>query len=197
MKQYNLFAKIREKGTKGSIEALRKQGFVPGVLYCLDKTNENVYCFINDLKGLIHSKDLCLVNLKVEDKIYRTIVKETQYHPLTDQPIHIDFMEVSDDTVVTLSYPINFTGTPVGVRQGGKASKKLRNMRIKGKIADMPDSLDIDISSLKIGDVLKIKDVSIKNIQIIEQATAPIMSVSRTRTTEEPIAEAVAKPAAE
>ena len=107
MKQYNLLATKREKSTKGDKNIQMNEGFVPGVLYGKD-LNLNIYCFVNDLHGLIYTTDVYVVNLTIEDKTYKAVIKDIQYHPMSDAPIHIDFMEVTDDKVIKLKFPVSF-----------------------------------------------------------------------------------------
>jgi large subunit ribosomal protein L25 len=180
MKKFELFGKVREKSSKGALNQLRAEGFVPGVLYGGEE-NLNVYFFINDIKNVLYTKEIYLLDLTIEDKKYTAIVKDTSYHPLSDEPIHIDLMEVTPDKVVKVKYPMSFVGTPVGAREGGKVFKKLRIIRLKGKVADMPDTIDIDISPLALGDTLKIRDINIPNIEIIDPEGTPVVGVARAR----------------
>jgi large subunit ribosomal protein L25 len=180
MKQYNLLATKREKSTKGDKNMQMNEGFVPGVLYGKD-LNLNIYCFVNDLHGLIYTADVYVVNLTIEDKTYKAVIKDIQYHPMSDAPIHIDFMEVADDKVIKLKFPISFSGSPIGATKGGKIFRKMRRIRLKGKVSDMPEVLDFDISHLDIGEMLKIRDIKIPNIEILEAETTPLVSVNRPR----------------
>jgi large subunit ribosomal protein L25 len=196
MKEFNLYAKLRETSTKGELNKLRNQGFVPAVLYG-EKNNLNIYCFINDLQGLIYTTDIFKVNLKVDNKIYSSIVKDVQYHPLTDTPTHVDFMEVNKDSIVKMQYPIHFVGIPLGAKQGGKIFRKLKKIHIKGKLGDMPEIFNLDITSLDIGESLKIKDVKLPNVEILDHESTTILTVSRVRVIEEETpAAAEAAPAA-
>jgi len=180
MKQFELFGKTREKSTKGYLNELKAQGLVPGVIYGKEN-NINVCFFINDLKKLLYTKEVYKVLLNIDDKQYHVVVKNTQYHPLSDEPMHIDLMEADDEKVIKMSYPIIYSGAPIGVRQGGKIFKKLRVMKLKGKISHLPDDLNIDISNLKLGDTLKIKDISIPNVEILEAQGTPLVTVIRSR----------------
>ncbi|MFC2114086.1 50S ribosomal protein L25 [Bacteroidota bacterium] len=180
MKQFELYGKIRETSTKGALNQMRNEGFVPGILYGGEE-NINVYFFINDIKKALYTKEVYLLNLTIEGKEYKAIVKETNYHPLSDEPVHIDLMEVSENKVVKVKYPLNFIGTPVGSRQGGKVFKKMRIIRLKGRVADLPDQLDIDITPLELGDTLKVRDIDIPNIEIQESGSTPIVGVARSR----------------
>jgi large subunit ribosomal protein L25 len=191
MKEFNLYAKLRETSTMGDLNKLRNQGFVPAVVYG-GKKNLNVYCFINDLNDLINTTDIYKVNLKVENKIYHTIVKDVQYHPLKDTPTHIDFMEVDKDTVVKMLYPIHFVGTPVGARQGGKIYRKLKKLHLKGKLGNMPEIFQLDISGLDIGESLRIRDLKVQDLEILDQESVTIVNVSRPKVIEEPTAEETA-----
>jgi large subunit ribosomal protein L25 len=196
MKEFNLLGKTRETKTKGELNELRNQGFVPGNVYGSEETI-GFYCFINDLRDLIYSSDVFRVNIKIEGKIYKTIMKEIQFHPLKDIPIHIDLMEVTEDRVIKILYPISFKGSPIGARQGGKLYKKIRMLHLKGKVKDMPNELEIDISNLNLGDSVKVKDLKFKNIEILDQQTATIVSISRTRISDEPAEVTPEAPAAE
>jgi large subunit ribosomal protein L25 len=184
MKEFNLYAKLRETSTGGDLNKLRKQGFIPGVFYGKNK-NINIYCFINDLKGLIYSGEVFKVNLRIENNIYKCILSDMQNHPLTDLPIHLDFMEITDDKVVKLVYPIHFVGASIGVRQGGKLFKKMRKIHLKGRLADMPETFNLDISKLNIGESIRYKDVQIPAVEILDQGLTTIVSVTKTRIVEE------------
>lgn len=183
MKPYYINSKPREKTTKGDLNNLKAQGLIPAVIYGKEE-NVNLVCFINDLHDLIYTNDVFLVHLKAGDKEYRAIIKEVQSNPLNDLPSHIDFMEVSDDKIIKINYPIQVVGSPIGVRQGGRLFKKLRHLQLKGKIADMPDKIEVDVSDLDIGDSLKVKDIKVPNIQILDPESTSIISVARIRIPE-------------
>jgi large subunit ribosomal protein L25 len=193
MKEFNLYAKLRETSTQGDLNKLRKQGFVPGILYGKNK-NLNIYCFITDLKDLIYTSEVYKVNVKVENKIYKTILSEMQVHPLTDIPTHLDFMEITDDKVVKMIYPIIFKGIPVGAKQGGKVFRKMKKIHLKGKLSDMPETFDLDITHLNLGDSIRIKDLKVPKIEILDHENTTIVTIAKTRVIEE--APAVAAPAA-
>jgi large subunit ribosomal protein L25 len=183
MKEYNLCGKIRETLSKGALSKLRNQGMVPGNIYG-KKENINCYFFVNDLKDLIYTDQVYIIHILIENKKYTCMIKEVQYHPLSDAPIHIDMMEVSPDKIIKIKYPLAFKGTPKGVMMGGKIFIKIRKIRIKGKLADIPETYEIDIAHLNIGDSIKVKDISIPNIEILESPGSPVLSVSVPRVKE-------------
>jgi len=82
---------------------------------------------------------------------------------------------------VKANYPMSFVGTPAGAREGGKVFKKLRIIRLKGKVADLPDNIEIDITSLELGDTLKVRDIDIPNVEMIDPASTPVVGVARAR----------------
>ncbi len=182
MKQENLTAILRNELTKGQLKEFKSKGYVPGVIYGENiKENINIFCFINDLKKLIYTSDEYQVNLKVEGKIYPCVIKEIQFDPVSDLPIHIDFMQVYDEKVIKIDYPVKFVGTPKGAMQGGKVYRKLRKLTLKGKVKDLPETLEIDITHLDIGQSLKIKDINIPNIEILMNPNTPVVTISRPR----------------
>lgn len=182
MKQFELKGIKREHVTKGQMNDLKAQGYVPAVLYG-DQIEENInmFFFINDLNDLIYTDDVYQVNLIIDGKTYKTVIKSIQFHPLSDQAIHVDFMTVSDDKVIKIWYPIHFVGTAAGIMQGGKLFKRMRKIRVKGKVSDLPNTLEINISSLNVGENLKIRDISIPNVEILIPEATPIASVTRPR----------------
>ena len=195
MKEFNLLGKVRETSTKGELNKLRAQGFVPANLYGQD-SSIMLYCFINDLNDLLNTNDVFMINLKIDGKIYKSFVKEVQLHPLKDTPIHVDFLELEDNMVVKMIYPIKFKGSAIGTRAGGKLYKKMRTLHLKGKVADLPEELTIDISNLNLGDSIKVKDIHFPKIQILEVESATIVIISKTRIIEEVEPTAAAAPVA-
>ncbi|MEA3494531.1 MAG: 50S ribosomal protein L25 [Bacteroidota bacterium] len=187
MKKFVLTGKLRDTSTKKEINRLRKEGFVPAVIYG-DKIKENIsiYCFINDLRDLVYTDQVYMVVLNVEGKEYKTVIKNIQFNPLSDDPIHLDFMEVTDDKEIKIYYPISLVGTPLGITEGGKVFRKLRKIRLKGKVSDLPETLEINIEHLKLGDTLKIGEIEIPNIEVLASDNTPVVGVSIPKLVELP-----------
>ena len=157
MKTFALAANVRETN-KIANRALRNQGKVPCVLYGGEK---QVYFSAseNDLNKLVNTPDVYLLNIDIDGENFQAILQDIQFHPLTDRIIHIDFLQVFEDKEVTVNIPINFIGTPIGVRNGGNLLIRKRAIRTRAIAANLPDAININIEELKIGQFLYIGDV--------------------------------------
>ena len=157
MKTFALAANVRETN-KIANRALRNQGKVPCVLYGGEK---QVYFSAseNDLNKLVNTPDVYLLNIDIDGENFQAILQDIQFHPLTDRIIHIDFLQVFEDKEVTVNIPINFIGTPIGVRNGGNLLTRKRAIRTRAIAANLPDAININIEELKIGQFLYIGDV--------------------------------------
>ena len=157
MKTFALGASVRETN-KIANRALRNQGKVPCVLYGGEK---QVYFSAseNDLNKLVNTPDVYLLNIDIDGENFQAILQDIQFHPLTDRIIHIDFLQVFEDKEVTVNIPINFIGTPIGVRNGGNLLTRKRAIRTRAIAANLPDAININIEELKIGQFLYIGDV--------------------------------------
>ena len=157
METFALAANVRETN-KIANRALRNQGKVPCVLYGGEK---QVYFSAseNDLNKLVNTPDVYLLNIDIDGENFQAILQDIQFHPLTDRIIHIDFLQVFEDKEVTVNIPINFIGTPIGVRNGGNLLIRKRAIRTRAIAANLPDAININIEELKIGQFLYIGDV--------------------------------------
>src|SRR5690606_8004687 len=103
-----------------------------------------------------------------EDKKYNLVVKDVQFHPVTDKIIHADFLEISDDKKIKISLPVKVSGDSVGVKAGGKLRIKRRQLNVKGFVNDIPEYIPIDITNVKINHSVKVSDISMPNIEITD-----------------------------
>lgn len=180
MKTVSLSGSPRENVGKKDAKKLRKEGFVPCVIYggenqihfSMDERNFNKFLF---------TPETFLISIEIEGKEYQTILQDIQYHPVTDKVLHADFLLVSDNKPVKLYIPVNLIGTAPGVVSGGVLKRKKRKIRVMGLIKDMPDFIDIDISELNIGDTILIGDLSLDNITMLHQDRELVVGVGVTR----------------
>lgn len=166
----------------------------------MEKENLHFYAHENTFRGLVYTPDIFLVNLEVAGKSYKAVVKEFQFHPVTDRVLHIDFMQVDEEKPVTINIPIRITGESSGVKSGGKLRVKRRTLRIKGLLKHIPDHLTIDITGLGIGHSIKIGDLRYENLDIIDNKRAMIVAVEASRVSlkeEEAVAPEAEEAAAE
>lgn len=179
MKTFALSADVRETN-KIANRALRNQGKVPCVLYGGEK---QVYFSAteNDLNKLVNTPDVYLLNIDIDGESYQAILQDIQFHPLTDRIVHIDFLQVFDDKEVTVSIPVNFIGTPIGVRNGGNLLVRRRAIKTRAIPANMPDAIEINIEDLKIGKFLYIGDVRDEKYTFLAEDKSVIVGVKTAR----------------
>ena len=179
MKSFALGADVRETN-KITNRALRNQGKVPCVLYGGEK---QVYFSAteNDLNKLVNTPTVYIVKLSVAGKEFQAILQDIQFHPVTDRIIHVDFLQIFDDKEVTINIPVNFHGTPIGVRNGGNLVVRRRSIKTKALPANFPDAIDINIEDLKIGKFLYIGDIRDEKYSFLAADNAVVVGVKTAR----------------
>lgn len=172
-----------KRSVLGSKDAsqLRKEEKVPGVLY---GGKENRHFAINelDIKKLTHTPLTHIVELDVEGEKSHALLKEVQYHPVTDRPIHVDFVEIQEGKPAEVQLSVKLVGQSPGVRQGGKLSQPLRRLKVSGIVTSLPEELEVDISSLKIGESIRVRDLDIEGVDFIGRGDGVVAAVKTART---------------
>jgi large subunit ribosomal protein L25 len=180
MKTIEINGSIRKELGKKSSRDLRKENNVPCVLYG-GKEILHFYSHENNFTKLIYTHDAHLVKLNLADKVIKCVLKEVQFHPVTDRIMHLDFIEVADDKPITINLPINVTGDSVGIKAGGKLRIRKRSLLVKGLTTDIPDFLPIDITELKIHQSIKVGDLSFDKIELIDPKKLMILGIATSR----------------
>ncbi len=195
MKTIEIKGSLRTELGKKSSRQIRKTGSVPCVIY--GKEN-NVHFQATELsfKNLIYTPEAHLVDLNIDDKTFKAVLKDVQYHPVSDKILHADFIEVFEDKPVSISVPVRVKGDSVGVIAGGKLSIRKRSLKVKGLPVDLPEAVTIDISDLKIHESVKVGDLSFDKIELLDPKKLMILTIATSRvaqkTEEEVAAEAAA-----
>lgn len=180
MKSIAISGSPRENVGKRDAKELRYEGKVPAVLY---GGQNQIHFAVSaaDLKGLVYTPDVQFVDLDVEGVKAHAIIKEVQFHPLTDLPLHVDFLELNEGKPVVMEIPIKLTGTSPGVKSGGKLVQKLRKLRVKALPKDMPQSVEVSLETLEVGKSVAVGEISFPGFQIMNNADDTILSVTMSR----------------
>ena len=180
MKSLAISVNKRENVGKADSKALRNQGNVPCVLY----GGEKQVCFYaheNDFRKLVYTPDVFVVELSINGEKKRAIMQDIQFHPVTEKILHIDFLEVFDDKPIVVSVPVILNGLAVGVRNGGNLMFRRRKIITKGLVNNLPDSIEIDIQHLEIGQFIYIKDLSVEGCQFLAPEGSVVVGVKTAR----------------
>jgi large subunit ribosomal protein L25 len=191
MKSLTIKGTKRSEISKQAVKQLRGQGNVPCVLYG-GKENIHFATPALDFKNLVYTSDVHTVQLSIDGTDYNAVMKDIQFHPVTDRIIHIDFREIHPDKEVVIDIPVKVKGTSEGVKEGGRLIQKLRKLKISALMADLPDNVEIDITPLKIGDSVRVGDLKKENVTFLDSANNIVVGVRVTRAVVE---EEVAAPA--
>ena len=184
MKHIELKGVIREVGNKAVVKSIRKQGLVPCNIYGSGIENVLFTVSAKDLKSLTHTPNSYIVDLELNDgKKFKAVLHEVQWHPVTDEALHVDFLAISEDKPVVIDVPVIITGHSEGVKLGGKLLVSSRKLRISALIDDLPDSLEVDVTNLMIGKQIVAGDLHFDKIKIISPKATIICSVRATRAT--------------
>jgi len=180
MKKVSISGSPRTNVGKKDAKLNRKQGQVPAVLY----GGKEQFLFTVEEKAInkmIGSPEVFTVGLTLEKKEYNCIIKEVQYHPVTDRVIHVDFLEITENKAVVLEIPIKLNGTSPGVLSGGKLNIKMRKLKVKGIYTKLPDNINVNISELEIGNSVKISELKTDGVEFLDNPNTVVVSVKLTR----------------
>jgi large subunit ribosomal protein L25 len=180
MKSVAMFGYLRDGVGKSSTKAIRNEGKVPCVLY---GGSEHIHfsMYAQDFKSLVYTPNTYKVKLEIEGKIYRSILKDIQFHPVNDSIMHADFLEIQDDKPIVLQIPVKFEGNSVGVRAGGKLIVQSKKLNIRALPTQMPDFITVNIDNLDIGKSIKVGEINVENMTILDAPNNPIVTVKTTR----------------
>lgn len=161
-----------------SAKAARNAGSIPCVLY---GGGENVHFTTtgDQIRDLVFTGEFKIANVNIGGKVYRCILKDVQYHPVTDAVNHLDFLHLVEGNTIKVQVPIRFEGTAPGVRSGGKFMHKLRSVKIKTTPELMVDEMKVDISKLKLGESLRVRDIkTVSGVEILNSGALPIATIA-------------------
>ena len=196
MKTIEIKGTFRTELGKKSSKVIRKAGNVPCVIYGKEK---NIHFYAPELsfKNLVYTPAAHLVKLIIEDKEYDAVLKDMQFHPVKDNILHADFIEIHDKKQVVINIPIKVSGDSVGVIAGGKLSIKRRTLKVKGLAKDLPEALPIDITNLKIHEGLKVGDLSYDKIELLDPKKSMVLTIATSRVAQKSDEEVAAEAATE
>ncbi|THU40868.1 50S ribosomal protein L25 [Niastella caeni] len=195
MKTITIEGQLRTGTGKKAARELRSQGLVPGVIY--GGTQEiNFAAPVLAFKSIVYTPDFQLADIKVDGKSYKCILKDIQFNKVTDELSHLDFLELVQDKSVIATIPIKFTGTSVGVKDGGRLITKVKALKIKTLPQHLKENIEVDITNLQLNGNIRVEDVKEANYEILNSQRIPIASVVMTRQLKQEEAAAPAAAAA-
>ena len=186
MNAVELEAQPRETKKRNRNKASREAGRIPGVVYgggeeknSLVEVDEKTFGRVMDSA----SSDTVLLNLKVGDASRLALVQEVQHHPVSRKTLHVDFREVKPDQSVIVTLPTVPVGEAVGVKTGGGTLEHvLRYIKVKGTPSSLPESIEVDVTALDIGQTLHVSDVvTADGVELLSNASNPVISISKPR----------------
>ena len=186
MKQIQISGKKRETTGKKASKKLRKEGMIPCNLYGEAKADGKPVAFsfvapMSELRKLIYTPHIYLVELNIDGVNHAAIMKEIQFHPTTDAVLHIDFYEVNESKPIVMGVPVKHIGLAQGVRDGGRMNKSIRKINVRAPYAQIPETLDIDVTKLRIGKSIKVGDLSFEGLELITSKDVVVCSIKNTR----------------
>lgn len=187
MESVIITGELRSQFGKKANKSLRKEGKIPAILYGGDQV-DHFTTTIRDVKHLVYTPDFKLAEIQVDGKVSKAILKEIQFHPVTDEIVHIDFLRLQENTEIKVEIPVNFRGVSPGVKAGGKLIQSLRKIKIKTTPEKLIDALIVDISNVELGGAVRVRELDIvEGIEVINDGAIPIaiVEVPRVLKTEE------------
>jgi large subunit ribosomal protein L25 len=180
MKSIAISGSPRENVGKRDAKELRYQGLVPAVLYG-GATQTHFAVSAADLKPVVYTPVVHFIDITVAGVKSQAIIKDIQFHPLTEQILHVDFLLLDEKKPITIEIPIRLTGTSPGVKMGGKLVQKLRKLRIKALPKDHLDNIDVSIEGLEVGKSVRVADLKLAKLTITNAIEDTIVSVTTSR----------------
>ena len=180
MKTITIEGQIRTEFGKKATRQLRLEEKVPAVIYGGAK-EINFAAPATAFKNIVYTPDFMVVLANIDGKAYRCVLKDLQFDKVSDQLIHVDFLELVEDKKVIVTLPLKFTGAPVGVKAGGKLVTKIKSLKVKLLPKYLRENIELDITNLELNENIRVQDVKADNMEIMNSPRIPIASITMTR----------------
>ena len=194
MKTFQLNAEARTDLGKKAAKALRKENKIPVVLnggklvdvVPIGRDGKGIITtdlVVNkaDVRKLIYSTDVYVIELTYDGQTRKAVLKDLQFHPVSDAVLHIDLLEVSEDKPVVVEIPVHLEGHAVGVKAGGKLYLSMKKVKVKGLYKDIPETILLNVDKLEIGKTIKVRDCEFENYELVNAKDLVIAGVRTTR----------------
>lgn len=182
MKVFSLSGSSRNDLGKKATRELRKVSEIPAVIYGGD-SKEAVHFSVKagDVRKLIYTPEIYLVDLTIGTTTYKAILKDLQFHPVSDELLHIDFLQVFEDKPIVIEVPVVLDGLAEGVKAGGKLSLDIRKLKVKALYANVPEKLHLNVSNLALGKSIQVGQLSFEGLELLNAKNAVVCRVQLTR----------------
>lgn len=183
MKTFDLTGSLRTDLGKKATKAYRKEGIIPAVIYGGENSTEAIHFTVkaSDVRKLIYTPEIFLVNLSLEGKVYKAILKDIQFHAVTDEVLHIDFLHVFEDKPIVIDVPVVLDGLAEGVKAGGKLSLDSRKLKIRALYNKVPEKLHVNIEHLALGKSIQVGELNFDGLELLNAKNAVVCRVQLTR----------------
>ena len=186
MKEINVTGQKRTDLGKKASKTLRKEGLVPCNLYGQATADGkpvamSFACPMTELRKVVYTPHIYVINLVIDGESHTAIMKELQFHPVTDALLHVDFLEVNDQKPITVGIPVKLVGLAQGVRDGGRMNLSIRKINVTAPYQQIPEHLDVDVTALKIGKSIKVGELSYEGLELATGKDVIVCSIKMTR----------------
>ena len=187
MKEIEVKGQKRTDLGKKAAKAMRKEGLIPCNLYGEAKNADgapealSIACPMSELRKLVYTPHIYVIKLVIDGEERTAILKELQFHPVTDALLHVDFYEVNDQKPITVGIPVKLNGLAQGVRDGGRMNLSIRKIDVTAKYQAIPEHLDIDVTAMTIGKSIKVGDLHFEGLEMATSKNVVVCSIKATR----------------
>ena len=180
MKTVTIEGHLRTEAGKKVARQLRSQDNVLGVIYG-GATEVNFYASAKAFKPLVYTSEFQLAEVTVDGKTYKCILKDLQFHKVSDALLHVDLLELVDNKKVVATLPLKLVGSAAGVKAGGKLVSKVKSVKVKALPKDLREFIELDITNLELNENIRIQDIKADNMEILNPPRIPVASIVMTR----------------
>lgn len=187
MKSIEIKGSLRTETGKKATHSLRQNNGVPCVLYGMQKDengNQVATHFtvtVDGLRKLVYTPHIYVVDLNIDGKIVNAIMKDIQFHPVTDAILHVDFLQINEENPIVMEVPVQLEGLAEGVKAGGKLALQMRKIKVKALYNVIPEKLTVNVSHLGLGKTVKVGELSFEGLELISAKEAVVCAVKLTR----------------
>ena len=187
MKEIEVKGQKRTDLGKKAAKAMRKEGLIPCNLYGEAKNADgapealSIACPMSELRKIVYTPHIYVIKLVIDGEERTAILKELQFHPVTDALLHVDFYEVNDQKTITVGIPVKLNGLAQGVRDGGRMNLSIRKIDVTAKYQAIPEHLDIDVTAMTIGKSIKVGDLHFEGLEMATSKNVVVCSIKATR----------------